>query len=96
MGTRKQCDIAIAKKNGLMLHEDGYGYWTTNLQAPPGHHWGDCHSRVVDWHKSPGNKAEYWDHVLEEIELLEATKCEDDPWCKKDHGFCEFWEDEDE
>lgn len=96
MTTKKDCIEAVAALGGVLEHEDDFGYWTTNIEAPKYHHWGDCHNRVVEWFKTSGHKEEYWDDVMYTIKDLKPVKCDDDPWCREEHGICEYWEDDSE
>lgn len=93
--TKAACKAAVEALGGRFIHDDDFGYWDTQAEAPVGHHWGDCHCRVLlVWNKQPGSKDAYWEDVMDEISRLGTPiKCVDDPWCIQwDH--CEYWEDE--
>lgn len=100
MATRKQCEAALAKAcpGATLIDESMSGYhYNVQLEAPKGHVWlqTGAHCRCLHWYDC-GNKAEFWDYVLEDISMLDdAVKC-NERHCHgvAEYGECEYWTEE--
>ena len=101
MATKAQAVKALAKIHPDAKLEDssvGGECYSVDLIAPNGHHWsGSEHCRTYE-ECDHGNKSDFWDEVMTEIEWLGNAvpcDCKDDP-CEgvQLHGECEYWSEE--